>query len=429
MRASRAPARARPRTSAATAGAVKRERAGQDRRRGRGSMMPSHPQHAREQNRDEERQRAAERPEHPAHDRLAAPAQAREPVGRQQQRPEQQRGGEQAHRPRGHDLALQRQARLHVAEIAGAVSRASTALSDAAAVAFQAFLADGLARRPGRVRRTPARAPPACPPASSTPCSPAANGSARCASSPTVLGSPGSVPASCGDRADDRALKLQRGRCRSRRRRGSPTACARCAPARSPSTIAASIGPCSFAAARRLRARVAAAAAAGRDEHDRPLGLARGEHARKLEQRRRPRQFGLGAATRRASRWARITIGAAPVEPGRCAITVVERAPPSIVCALKRLHVHREAAAGRAAQPFERLRDRSAASASSPALPGGVRGTRPPVPSASRSACAPSNASGASVEVSGAGRAVERERRHRRARAETARRQHDRGVR
>ena len=47
------------------------------------------------------------------------------------------------------------------------------------------------------------------------------------------------------------------------------------------------------------RARVTAAAAARRHEDDRAPGLARGEHARELEQRRRPRQFGLRAVARR----------------------------------------------------------------------------------------------------------------------------------
>jgi hypothetical protein len=37
---------------------------------------------------------------------------------------------------------------------------------------------------------------------------------------------------------------------------------------------------------------VAAAAARGRDEHDRALGLARGEHPRELEQGGGPRQLG-----------------------------------------------------------------------------------------------------------------------------------------
>ncbi len=44
---------------------------------------------------------------------------------------------------------------------------------------------------------------------------------------------------------------------------------------------------------------------------------------------------------------------AALVEPGRCATTVLSERSPSIVWACEAVGVHREAAAGRAAEPFE----------------------------------------------------------------------------
>ena len=124
-------------------------------------------------------------------------------------------------------------------------------------------------------------------------------------------GRPGSTPISLGDRAGDRALQLIGRACRSRPSRARRTACARARRrgrrARSPRRRA------DARSARRRspsRAGVAAAAAAGRDEHDRALRLARGEHARELEQRGGPRQLGRATRGAAASRWARITIGA-----------------------------------------------------------------------------------------------------------------------
>ena len=149
------------------------------------------------------------------------------------------------------------------------------------------------------------------------------------------------------------------------------------APARSPSTIAASNGPCTLRRRSRRAPGVAAAATARRDEHDRALGLARGEHARELEQRGGT-DSSASRTARRASRWARITIGVALVEPGRCGDHRGERALAVDRLAFEVARAHREAAAGRAAEPFERARHVARRAPRRRGCRGAGPGTRPP---------------------------------------------------
>ena len=124
-----------------------------------------------------------------------------------------------------------------------------------------------------------------------------------------------------------------------------------CAPATSPITIAASSGPWAGRGRAAPRRRVAAAAAAGRGEHDRALGLAGGEHACRAPAARPCPTVPPADPRAAASRWATITIGAAPVEPGPL------RDRPSSARARLRSSglrrcagVHREAAPGGAAR-------------------------------------------------------------------------------
>ncbi len=88
---------------------------------------------------------------------------------------------------------------------------------------------------------------------------------------------------------------------------------------------------CFEAFGERRRTGITAAAAGRRDEHDRALGLPRGEHAGELEQRAVPDSSPAGARGRGVA-MGEHTIGAALVEPGRTAITVLSRRCPSIVC-------------------------------------------------------------------------------------------------
>ena len=204
-----------------------------------------------------------------------------------------------------------------------------------------------------------------------------------------------------GDRAGDRALQLQREPSRSHRRTAPRTACARCAPARSPSTIAASKGPWARAAksaapaspplpplvdtrmiVRRVsrvantRASSSSAAvpessacaprasgvAVGEDHDRRGIGRARalGDHRGTASVRRRSSGLGSGA------------------------------------------RANREAAAGRAAEAFRAPGRCAPRALRRPALPGRRSGNAAARLLASASARAPLNASGASVEVSGA---------------------------
>ena len=136
------------------------------------------------------------------------------------------------------------------------------------------------------------------PSAFSTPSSPRLSGNARCASCPSMLGAPGLAPSTCVIAPSTGALQLQRGDAGAFEYGTTSGARVR-VPARSPSTIAASgrWPPLAAVAAPMLERRqlrrpgVAAAAAARRCEHDRALGLARGEHARELQQRGGARQF------------------------------------------------------------------------------------------------------------------------------------------
>ena len=200
--------------------------------------------------------------------------------------------------------------------MSGAASSASTALSTARPKPSRRSALDRFARgraafardlhehrrQPCRVQRAPVR--------------PTRSGNARCASCPSALGAPGSPPTLLHDRAGDRALqqlgraaeavgvghheRLALARCRRGRRARSPRRSGRRASMRDEVH----------------RPGVAAAAAAGRDEDDRALRLARREHARQLEQRGRPRQFGLRARAppRRGGRRSRSAL--APLEPG-----------------------------------------------------------------------------------------------------------------
>src|SRR5439155_20784380 len=104
-----------------------------------------------------------------------------------------------------------------------------------------------------------------------------------------------------------------------------------------------------------------------------------------------------------ASRWARIATGAALVAPGRSAITVLSVRWPSIVCALKlRLRTVKPPPA--VPPTPSRSRATCAASRRSPRLPGRLCGYSLASVFISANARAPSNASGASEEVSGCGR-------------------------
>ncbi len=107
------------------------------------------------------------------------------------------------------------------------------------------------------------------------------------------------------------------------------------------------------------RAGVAAAAAAGRDEDDRALRLARREHACELEQRRRARQFGARAVRAGARRIAvrddhdRARVGRARAlrDDRRERALAVDRLRRELA------RVYLKAAAGRAAEPAQRRRD------------------------------------------------------------------------
>ena len=220
------------------------------------------------------------------------------------------------------------------------MSSASTALSTPAA------------RDLPSVRRSPASAGDgtafardACtstagtPSASSTPCSPTRERKREVRELSEHARRPRVRARLVGDRVGDRALELQR-----RRAEAVGEAARTMRPARAGAGEVAEhdrrvepgrrAGPGTSARASCFGPRVAAAPAAGRDEHDRALRLACREHPGELEQRRGARQLGLRAGAA-ASRWATITIGVASVEPGRSAMTVVSGRLPSIVCPSK----------------------------------------------------------------------------------------------
>ena len=271
------------------------------------------------------------------------------------------------------------------------------------------------------------------PAASSTPCSPTANGNTRCANWPSDARRARVGRDFVGDRVRDRALQLLAAPSRSRRSRAPRTACARAAPARSPSTIAASRPPPAPGAPRAARpaprrprrrrcrrwsrrARSCASSRARRTRGRAPAAQPCPTVPPAIRARRRR-----GA---RRSRSARLSL-----EPGRCAITVGERA-----LAVDRLRSRSGGCAPRSPRrPCRRALAASPRCGRASALVAGASRTAVGVLRARarrvrRTRCAPSKASGASVEFSGprAGRARTR---RSRARAGTARRPHGRDAR
>ncbi len=177
--------------------------------------------------------------------------------------------------------------------------------------------------------------------------------------------------------------------------------------ATSPSTIAASIGPCTIAAA------CAANCAAPASPPEPPL-VDTSTIGRCVSREANTRASSSSAAVpdscatepeAAASRWAMITIGLAPVAPGRCAITVSSVRSPSIVCA--RTCVTRTRKPPLAVPPSPSIVCATCCARRwSPELPGRLFGNSAASWRSSPYAWLPANASGASVEVSGPGRGV-----------------------
>ncbi len=304
-------------------------------------------------------------------------AQASEPVRGGDERRQQQRDHEQTQRPRRHRLALQEQTRLHRAGDVGGRVEGIDGAQHRAPEAFQAFHAHSIPRRALSGERAVAVAggpsspdtwtsTAGRPPALSTPCSPTASGKARCVSCPSALGEPGSMPVSWVI-----ASATVRWSCSGAEPSPSENEATSgrrvCAPARSPRTIAASSGPPAVPSVAALpsseglddellRARVAAAAPARRGQDDRALGLARGEHACQLQQRRRRRQLRLRPPCRgvamREDQDRRGAGRARTLARRSCSACAPRRSSGRRSCN----GVHRETPAGGAPEPFERPR-------------------------------------------------------------------------
>ncbi len=143
-----------------------------------------------------------------------------------------------------------------------------------------------------------------------------------------MLGEPGSAPASWVIAVVDRALQLAAARRRKPSEKGTTSGARVRVPARSPSTIAASIGgwPAAVAAPRLASSPASCAAPASPPL---PPLVEASTIVRLVSRAANTRASSSSAAVpdssaldpgAAASRCARITIGAALVEPGRCAI-------------------------------------------------------------------------------------------------------------
>ena len=199
-----------------------------------------------------------------------------------------------------------------------------------------------------------------------------------------------------GDRCSDRALQLL-GAEPKPSEYGTTNGLRSRAPARSPSTIAASSGPCELGQ-EVGRAGCTAAAAAGGHQDDRAPGLARREHARELEQCRRRRQFRLGAPA------GGVAVGEYHDRRARRSSPGAGRSPWS-ACVRRRSSARGSSSCCTEKPPPAVPPSASiscatcSASARSPALPGRRSGYLAARLFASAKARAPLKASGASVEV------------------------------
>ena len=180
--------------------------------------------------------------------------------------------------------------------------------------------------------------------ASSTPCSPTRQREHQVGQLPERARRAGIDAASLGDRVGDRPLQLQGRRAERRRSRGPRTGAARARAgevAEHDGGVERAVDAGRVEAAISSRgAAVAAAAAAGRDQDDRPLRLPRGEDARQLEQRGGARQLrrrarapprrggrGSGSAWRWSSRAARRSPSSGPFRRRSSGLRMARRGP------------------------------------------------------------------------------------------------------